>query len=752
MSLFDVEPFESLRAESPGVIHLRYSPSQPGDVSLSFHTTGEIAVSGVSFALSDGTTLASRSQRTDEHGLFVDLGWLETPVVVSVSIVASVPVIEGRGMLYVVGKEQVEIPVRVVGEPRFVSARSRLRLLSESVCAGQWCDGEIALVNDGTATARDVEVEITLPKWVTAKSGGSWREVASDGIRSLVVPFGTIEVGQRAVRVLSIGLASAIANGVDLEFAVRANTREATFDLDPAWLTVASSSKLSFSGRLVEEGAYRYADGVAALLTVRNDGTDLARGVRVVVDAASIRWIGNVDVDGRLTVDMGDVPPHTDTSRLIEGVFLGTPAGREPFKVSLTGIAGNREYPVSGLALQGVGRSRVRATLDVGVADDEQAHPVRLALRNTGDGIAPAVSVRWRGEDDVFAVVDSLLVDGKKRYGLTGRLPIEGDGLDLGSMPICSTRVIEWRVRAAVAKTVALVADLVVDGDVDLVQSAPVELVCGIRDEALPASVSEHDVSALVAELIDADRADAAPVTPDVVTPTVSPAATIAAPPAEASLAVASAAPIEGAVVDDETVLAAEGVADDEQVAEEEAPAEEPGVRFAVTDRTRARWMAWFAGEPAADVELGRYVLAAREFLPVSAGGDMEAQFEKIRTECDAIVTGRLMTFKSTGIFGAAGYDFSTGSLRLAVGAIWASLDQPRDDLRGAGLDHAIIGLTAARGTAVEAEYATFRDALLDELDSVESIETYGAPASAAVHAAAVALFEAIRSGLPVAA
>jgi hypothetical protein len=110
------------------------------------------------------------------------------------------------------------------------------------------------------------------------------------------------------------------------------------------------------------------------------------------------------------------------------------------------------------------------------------------------------------------------------------------------------------------------------------------------------------------------------------------------------------------------------------------------------------------------------------------------------------VVTAQLLSFKTTGVFGASGYDFGTPNLRSAVGSVWKALGHQRDELGGVMLDHALIGLTAGGGTAVESEVAAFRDALLDALDELDDVEGYGQPATPLVRDAALVLCRALNA------
>jgi hypothetical protein len=252
-------------------------------------------------------------------------------------------------------------------------------------------------------------------------------------------------------------------------------------------------------------------------------------------------------------------------------------------------------------------------------------------------------------------------------------------------LPILSARDVRWKIRSSVDHDVALAVDVIVDGVLGTVAAPMLAFSAGHRAQYIAPAV-----------------VPAMPVW-------TAPAAVVAPPVVE---------PERAASESEETVVAAE-------IAEEEVV--EEAVTFEVGVAAVSRWKAWFGEHgPSTDVELGRYILAAREFLPVSASGEeQDAMLGTLRTECNNVVTARLFSWKSTGTIGASGYDFATPALRASAASFWNRLGQPQSNLDGTGLDLALVALTAGNGTDFAAEIDAFRDRLIEVLESTQSIEAY---------------------------
>jgi hypothetical protein len=255
-------------------------------------------------------------------------------------------------------------------------------------------------------------------------------------------------------------------------------------------------------------------------------------------------------------------------------------------------------------------------------------------------------------------------------------------------LPILSSRDVRWKIRSSADHDVALAVDVIVDGTTETVEAPRLTFCAGHRSQYI------------------------APIAPPAL-PTWADPVPAVVPPAVVIEPVAAAPEAHDAPV----------AAD---LAKEAGPDE--AVSFEVGVATVSRWKAWFGEHgPSVDVELGRYVLAAREFLPIRANGEeKEATLSALRTESNSIVTARLFSWKSTGTIGASGYDFATPALRTNIAAFWNMLGQPQSNLEGARLDLAIVALTAANGTNFSAEVDAFRDRLIDVLENVRSVEAYG--------------------------
>jgi hypothetical protein len=710
-----IDRIPALHAESTVTAAVEFAPTAPGDVVVALRAADGARVTGARATLLDGTPLAAKLQR-GTAGAHLSLGHLEVPVLLSVTMRADVPVTTSCASLTVeVGSESQAAQIMLVGEPKFLAARSRLRLSrNESAPAGDLIL-TIAGTNDGTVVAHDVRLHLEVPQNITMDAGsGSWREVNAAGERSIVIPIERVDVGDRFVRDVKVKVAPVSPDGREVAFSGWIAIGEVRFDLEPVTLVVRSAARASAKLKIIENRTYRYGDRVMGVLSVKARGTDVVRDVVVRVSSQGIAWAG-ADCDNTLPVAFGTLPPFAEASRLIEGVVVAAPSTEQSVSIPMEGFASGGAVQADGASIKVTGASRVLANLSVGAADETQAHPVQLFLRNTGDGVATTVRVAAVPMAGVVGVVDSLTVEGQARFALDGSLAVEQVGFDAGPLGIAEERTIAWKIRAAAAQSVTVAANVTIDG-VTVVADTIAELVAGVRADALLPAASVAAVDATAS--FEGTPAVGSPVEGD----------------AESNRVVAGA-PTAAASAADEEAAAEAATADDTTLS----------VRYAVSAIAAARWSAWFGQDgPSATTPLGMHVLAVREFLPIGASNaGADGALASIRSESEAVVSARLESYKVCDVFGASGFDFGTPRLRAAVATVLTILGRDVDDLEGVGLERALVAMTGASGTALAEVVEQYRDALGLVLADVGDVAQFGEE-SPEMLAPARALFEAL--------
>jgi hypothetical protein len=366
---------------------------------------------------------------------------------------------------------------------------------------------------------------------------------------------------------------------------------------------------------------------------------------------------------------------------LVSATVTATPAGEEVFDLTFEGESESGARAAGSTPVRVFGESQVAASIAVRELPEESAYEVGVTVRNNGDGRANAVAVAAVRTEGIVGIVDSLAIDGTPRLSLDGSIAVERDGIEIGELPVETSREVRWKVRSGLEQDVALAARIVVDGTEHVVNAPVLSYHPGHRVTFVEVLTSTEAAEPIV-------EAAAAPPEPEV------PAVPI----------VAAIAPVVSPVpvIVPEVALAAAPAAEGTEAIT---------VRFEVTPTAQARWKAWFGEHgPDNDVELGRLVLAAREFLPLSIGDATANEvLAEVRAGSNDIVTARLLTWKSTNTIGASGFDFFTSALRKNVAALWDRIATVPATLEG------------PRGDAIDA----FRDRLLEVLDNLETVEDY---------------------------
>jgi hypothetical protein len=687
--MFITERIGELHAETAGSFTVEYTPSTPHDTQLMIIAPlNAVRVVGVEAMLFDGTVLAAAvrmQQRKDVVVANVNLGYLEVPVRVKVSVRAVVPVCLSQTEIQVLVDDLREtFIVPLTGQAKFVPARSVIHIPQRELQPSETIDIDVSLINDGTAVASGARLHFRPPAWTNVDAEGARRELNRTDGPMMVLPLPDLPVGASSSHRFRATLAPVIQDGTAITFEAFVTHGERRFDLSNVTAVVRSHANLHASVQLTEDRAFRYGESVAALIKLRAHGSDVARAVRVTLDSPAIAW--NDTPDGApLSLDFGDVPPLSDTAHLVRGTIIATPRSKTQMAISLSATAAGGSIEAVSCPINVAGAPQVTSTVFVHELPEEAAYEVVCQINNDGDGEATSVVVQSQRRENIVGVVDSLMIDGQSRLSLDGSISVEHGGVEVGVLPILSARDVRWKIRSSVDHDVALAVGVTVDGSLSTVEAPMLAYSAGHR--------AQNIASALVS---------AKPVW-------TAPAAAVVAPVVEPEPAASESA---------EPVIPA-------AIAEEEAVKE--SVIFEVSVAAVSRWKAWFGEHgPSTDVELGRYILAAREFLPVSASGEeQDAMLATLRTECNNVVTARLFSWKSTGTIGASGYDFATPALRASAASFWNLLGQPQGNLDGTGLDLALVALTAGNGTDFAAEIDAFRDRLIEVLTHTQSVEAY---------------------------
>jgi hypothetical protein len=707
-----IDAIDALEAGATTATCIRYEPSGFEHAPLVLDVSPGVRIESVAAALLSGEPITSRVDARP-GGVSVDLGGVDVPIVLTAAVRADVPSTAHRAVLSArVRDQQTSVGFAVFGEPRFLTARCKWSVSEVEAAPGGTVSLSLSCVNDGSADAAGVRAYLRLPPGVTVEAPADcWREVDTEGRRYLVLPIERVAIGERVTRELTVRVAPIAVDGTAVAFDGWLAVAGRQFALDGTALAVRSAPRVVGRVRVVDTRTYRYGDRVTAIVSVKSRGTDVARDVCVRVGGRGIAWEG-AGRDGSLAITFGDLPPFSESSFAVEGVVVGSPAGKRQMHVSLRGVASFGSFPVEPASIAVAGASRVVADLGMVGPDAGNAHTVELRVSNVGDGVARSVRVVAEPIEGVVGVVDSLVVDGAARLELDGSLAVDRGGVDLGRLEIRTERRLCWRVRSVAAQRVVMRVRVLVDGEAVTAQ-AEAELVAG---RARPASVPSMKGEPL--RVVD-----------------VSSQSSAAEEPARTMLEAVPTRP--GAVAGEEAVeaIVAEAALVDDGAAQP--------LRYDLPARAPARWSAWF-GEagPQGGTLLGMHALALREFLPVAAASaPADAALAGIRSEVEAVVQARLESYKVLGVFGASGWDFTTARLRAAVTTLYALLDRPLGELDGLGLERAICALTGADATALAEPVAQYRDAVLAALDRAVDLAALGDPAPE-VAASARALFD----------
>ena len=409
----------SLLADSEGDVE----PGRRIRLALSGYNAGTCAAADVKLRidLPDGLQYAPGSRAIDGRsvgeseaaGLFsFDRVPAGERVEVSLDAYVVSPAVDGAALRvaaslgYGGSTRRFERTFTVRAEPRFAPARNTLSLDgSASVAPGSIARFLVSVVNDGTTVANGAQVLLT------ADAGlGVLRFIGVDGEESRV-QNNTLDLGDLAPNVprefvLLASVASPIADRGELRVSAELRVRESgTLNLGSVTLVTRSRPRFSpQSSRLalVTSESLRPNRSTDIAIAIENEGTDLARDVRLALDLPADVRIESVDGATRSgdTILFGDVPAgaRADATlrvRLTRFVPRGSAiaiggrvsgVGLLPFALDPLTIPTLAEADFSHNASL---RTQPFETVDAG----EPMYFV-LAVRNTGDGPAAQVTIR----------------------------------------------------------------------------------------------------------------------------------------------------------------------------------------------------------------------------------------------------------------------------------------------------------------------------------------------------------------------
>ena len=730
--------------------------SSERDTVVRLTVTPGVSIGRLTLTLTDGTPLACRVRRKGAQ-CTVRCGPVRRPAILTAEVAADIPLTVDRARVDVAVNDRTEVvECELRGEPRIVAGRCAISVVPNPVEPGETFDLRAELFNDGTLAA-NAEVHLRLPDgvFVPAPPDGAWWSLDEAGRRILIVPTGLLPVAEMLERVIPMRLDVVVGDEKELLVEGAVSASGETFALDPASINVRAHARVEVGAVLTGPArAFRYGDRIEIALHVRGRGNEAAKGVVVTMPGEFVAWDA-AEHGSSLRFDLGAILPGSEATFMCTGRVISSPPKLETRALQPVGFAHYGEVDSSAVTCSLIGEARLDARGIIESADARGCHEVRVVLTNVGDGDAPSLQLRTVRIPGVRAIVDSLAVDGMPVYELDGSLAIEGPaGLTLGPVGIRATRTVTWLVRAERSGAYAIPLWLTHDGterfaqivaDLTDRQDHEAALQREARDTA-PASPQDGDVQL--------DVSDASMVSPSAPedTPTLDAVAQAEIafadetkdglpdePSAELHDAEASQPATGDAAVNDRPECLGESPVPDVR-------ALVPQYVYEMDMHSCGTWTTWFPTPPKTGDPLGRFVLAARAFLPhevIGAQPGVMALLLGLRSEVEAVHEAIARSSHLADEFAPSGFDFGTAPLRATIRSLADTFDLACVDLEGVGLDRALVGMIGSN----EINSATqcvdqLRITLLGALEQCRTISDYGEPAPDAVVAVAVEVHE----------
>ncbi|TAM88452.1 hypothetical protein EPN42_09365 [bacterium] len=445
------------------------TPGQRLRIAVSYHNVGSGTAEDVRIALALPDGLVYSPGSTTENGRAVG----DDPAVriaeippggsgrVAVEAIVASPAPTGRrlsvhaAMQWRGGERAFDKMLRVRSAPEFPEAINRFELRSANhAVPGEDVVGRLIVSNGGTDLARDVRVS------VAAGEGLESLRVRREGA-TLEIEEGSVRVGDMAplepVRLDVIArVATPLADKSELRLWAKVAAQDVA-ESDIGTIAVIAVSRPRFPQsaqrlRIASEQPVRPGKAVQVSYVVRNEGTDAARDVVLVLDLPaelSLESLEGASRRGERTIVLGAVEPGgaatgTLTLALAAGVRAGTllPVGArlscangpstlfEPVEIAVTAMP-----------------SFASATLRVDPSDEASPGEIltcALEARNDGDGSAGRLTITTELPAQTTYLPGSTEINGVGVVDIAGASPLMG-GLTLAGVAPQTALLITWR-------------------------------------------------------------------------------------------------------------------------------------------------------------------------------------------------------------------------------------------------------------------------------------------------------------------
>ncbi|TAM75273.1 hypothetical protein EPN44_09460 [bacterium] len=445
------------------------TPGQRLRIGVSYHNVGSGTAEDVRIALTLPEGLVYSPGSTTENGRAVG----DDPAVriaeippggsgrAAVEAIVASPAPTGRrlavhaAMQWRGGERAFDKALRVRSAPEFPEAINRFELRSANhAVPGEEVVGRLVVSNGGTDLARDVRVS------VAAGEGLESLRVRREGA-TLEIEEGSVRVGDMAplepVRLDVIArVATPLADKSELRLWAKVAAQDVA-ESDIGTIAVIAVSRPRFPQnaqrlRVVSEQPVRPGKTVQISYVARNEGTDAARDVVLVLDLPSELLLESVEGAsrrGERTIALGTVEPGGAaagmlTLALAAGVRAGTllPVGArlscangpsmlfEPVEIGVTAMP-----------------SFASATLRVDPSDEASPGEIltcALEASNDGDGSAGRLTITVEPPAQTTYLPGSTEINGVGVVDIAGASPLVG-GLTLAGVAPETALVITWR-------------------------------------------------------------------------------------------------------------------------------------------------------------------------------------------------------------------------------------------------------------------------------------------------------------------
>jgi len=446
------------------------------------------------------------------------------------------------------GSRTFDRALTVRSKPRFPESRNALALDgSPSVAPGSDVRAIVRIVNDGTSTATNARIAVEADSVLQ-----SLRYVERDAearVQNGSIALGEIEPHAAREIVLIGTVASPIADRTEIRLNATLLTNEtAPLSLGALVLNARSRPRFAPAGSHMEHAGaepLRPSGTGDIAVVLLNEGTDVARDVRLTVDVSQDARIDGVDGATRDGNQMlfGDVAAGARaeaTLRIRLGRFVARGA-----TVTVRGrLAGAGLLPfalepvtITTLAEPAFGDGAVLRTQPIESVDAGEAMYVQLVARNTGDGSASRLVIRAALPEHTAYVLGSTsindvpLLDAAGGSVLWSKSALVLEDVDPG-VEISVRYGVIVNTPLAAGTLISPAAELAWDGGAALPLAAPAVRVRSTPAFAVRASGLPFSVAGVAPRTADVLRElSQSPTAPAAMVPPVLPAAAPALPP-----------------------------------------------------------------------------------------------------------------------------------------------------------------------------------------------------------------------------